>query len=89
MIFNALEVDLDDILLLFRGRVLKDEQTISQCNITANDTILLVVHKKPEESRMIFLCSHLAPDHSERTQTADEDNTTEIMNEIHDVFDGV
>ena len=52
--FIMLEIELDDILLLFRGRVLKDEQTISQCNIAANDTVLLVVHKKPEESRMII-----------------------------------
>ena len=52
--FIMLEIDLDDILLLFRGRVLKDEQTISQCNIAANDTVLLVVHKKPEESRMFI-----------------------------------
>ena len=52
--FNMLEIELNDILLLFRGRVLKDEQTINQCNITANDTVLLVVHKNPEESRMII-----------------------------------
>lgn len=35
-------------MLLFRGKVLKDDQTISSCNISSDDTVLLVVRKKPE-----------------------------------------
>lgn len=41
-------MSVEEQLLLFRGRVLKDDQTISSCNINPNDTVLLVIHKHEE-----------------------------------------
>ena len=45
---DPVDVDLAEILLLFRGRILNDDQTISSCNIASEDTILLVVRQRSE-----------------------------------------
>ena len=52
---NTIDVDLEEELLLFRGRILKDDQTISSCNIASEDTILLVVRKRPEAGMLVLV----------------------------------
>ena len=61
---NTIDVDLEEELLLFRGRILKDDQTISSCNIAPEDTILLVVRKRPEDGMLVLvnrLLEHQVP----------------------------
>ena len=48
IVYTKFQVSVEEQLLLFRGRVLKDDQTISSCNINPNDTVLLVIHKHEE-----------------------------------------
>lgn len=49
-------MSIEEQLLLFRGRVLKDDQTIRSCNINSNDTVLLVVHKHEEPGSSLRGC---------------------------------
>ena len=52
---NTIDVNLEEELLLFRGRILKDDQTISSCNIASEDTILFVVRKRPEDGMVVLV----------------------------------
>lgn len=44
---SCIEIQLDEIYLLFRGRKLEDTQTISSCKVNDGDTILLVKKANP------------------------------------------
>lgn len=46
-----LDIEQNEIYLLFRGRKLEDNQTIASCNISDGDTVLLVKKMTPQQSR--------------------------------------
>lgn len=55
-VLSFVEIETNSILLLFRGKALKDDQTISNCNISNGDTVLLVKRQHVEQ-RLISILS--------------------------------
>ena len=58
VIISCIEIHLDEIYLLFRGRKLEDTQTISSCKINDGDTILLVKKANPPPRKNFCMNIH-------------------------------
>lgn len=53
-----IDVTTQETVLLFRGRVLKDDQLIEQHNISAGDTVQVVIRERRVESTVETSISH-------------------------------
>ena len=54
----VIDVTTQETVLLFRGRVLKDDQLIEQHNISAGDTVQVVIRERRVESTVETSISH-------------------------------
>lgn len=60
MVTNSYVIDVttQETVILFRGRVLKDDQLIEQYNISAGDTVQVVIRERRVESTVETSISH-------------------------------
>ena len=65
---------MEEITLLFRGRVLKDDQTLMSYKVERNNTILLVRRRHPEPGSLYQLAFLLAQPPAQPRETREAEN---------------
>ncbi|KAK8831324.1 hypothetical protein WA577_001430 [Blastocystis sp. JDR] len=67
-VHTKFDIPMEEITLLFRGRVLKDDQTVQSYKVERDNTILLVRRRRQENGRPITVLHNKMPEQQRQNQ---------------------